>query len=99
MASMTTALASSALLGFFAGLAPDPMLALVMPAKLAALNPHLSVKAAFFLRFGFSAADWPQLAAAILRLAQENEVAETSRPDMAGGTSWTGACLRPMAQA
>ena len=42
MASMMTALASGALLGFSAGLAPGPMLALVLAAKLAALNPHLS---------------------------------------------------------
>jgi hypothetical protein len=34
-------------------------------------------KAAFFLRFGFTAQDWRQLGAALQRHAQENPVAET----------------------
>ncbi len=33
-------------------------------------------KAAFFLRFGFNAQDWQQLAAALQRHAKENPVAE-----------------------
>lgn len=37
-------------------------------------HPAGGSKAAFFLRFGFSDADWPRLAAALLRHAQENEV-------------------------
>jgi hypothetical protein len=39
-------------------------------------HPAGGSKAHFFLRFGFSAADWRELAAALVRHAQENEVAE-----------------------
>lgn len=46
------------------------------------LNPAHPVggsKAAFFLRFGFTAANWQQLAEALRQLARENEVAETEQ--------------------
>ena len=42
-------------------------------------HPAGGSKAAFFLRFGFTAADWRQLAAVLVRLAQENEVTETEQ--------------------
>jgi hypothetical protein len=44
------------------------------------LNPaHVAggSKARFFLRFGFAAAEWRQLAEALLRHARENEVTAT----------------------
>lgn len=44
------------------------------------LNPAHPVggnKAAFFLRFGFTSADWPRLAEALQRVARENEVVAT----------------------
>ena len=40
-------------------------------------HPAGGSKAAFFLRFGFTAEEWPVLAAALLRHARENEVTET----------------------
>jgi len=42
-------------------------------------HPAGGSKAWFFLRFGFSAAKWQQLAEALLRHARENEVAETEQ--------------------
>ena len=39
-------------------------------------HPAGGSKAHFFLRFGFSAAGWRELAAALVRHAQENEVAD-----------------------
>ena len=39
-------------------------------------HPAGGSKARFFLRFGFSAAGWRELAAGLVRHAQENEVAE-----------------------
>jgi hypothetical protein len=42
-------------------------------------HPAGGSKAAFFLRFGFTPTDWPQLAAALLQLAREHEVAETEQ--------------------
>ena len=38
-------------------------------------HPAGGSKAAFFLRFGFAAAEWQRLAEALLRHARENEVA------------------------
>lgn len=40
-------------------------------------HPAGGSKASFFLRFGFTAADWQQLAEALLRHARENEVVES----------------------
>ena len=40
-------------------------------------HPAGGSKASFFLRFGFTAADWQRLAAALLRHARENEVVAT----------------------
>lgn len=40
-------------------------------------HPAGGSKAWFFLRFGFTAAEWQKLADALLRLALENEIAET----------------------
>jgi len=42
-------------------------------------HPAGGSKAHFFLRFGFSAANWRELAAALVRHAQENEVGETEQ--------------------
>jgi hypothetical protein len=39
-------------------------------------HPAGGSKASFFLRFGFTAADWRRLAEALLRHARENEVVE-----------------------
>lgn len=46
------------------------------------LNPaHVAggSKASFFLRFGFTVAEWQRLAEALLRHARENEVVETEK--------------------
>ncbi len=40
-------------------------------------HPAGGSKAWFFLRFGFTVAEWQQLAEALLRHARENEVVET----------------------
>lgn len=40
-------------------------------------HPSGGSKAAFFLRFGFTVAEWRQLAEALLRHASEHEVVET----------------------
>jgi hypothetical protein len=40
-------------------------------------HPAGGSKAAFFLRFGFTAAEWERLAGALLRHARENEVSGT----------------------
>ena len=40
-------------------------------------HPAGGSKAWFFLRFGFTAAEWSRLAEALLRLARESEVVET----------------------
>jgi hypothetical protein len=40
-------------------------------------HPAGGSKAWFFLKFGFTAAQWQSLAAALLQLARENEVVET----------------------
>jgi hypothetical protein len=42
-------------------------------------HPAGGSKAGFFLRFGFTLADWQRLAEALLRHATENEVVETER--------------------
>lgn len=42
-------------------------------------HPAGGSKAAFFLQFGFTVADWAQLAAALLRHARENDVVETEQ--------------------
>lgn len=42
-------------------------------------HPAGGSKAGFFLRFGFTLANWRQLAEALLRLARENKVAETEQ--------------------
>ncbi len=42
-------------------------------------RPAGGSKASFFLRFGFSAADWRQLAKARLRHARKHEATETER--------------------
>ena len=40
-------------------------------------HPAGGSKAVFFLRFGFTVAEWPRFADALLRHARENEVVET----------------------
>jgi hypothetical protein len=42
-------------------------------------HPAGGSKAAFFLRFGFTAVEWRRLAEALLRHARDNEVAETEQ--------------------
>ena|ERR1035437_5436271 len=42
-------------------------------------HPAGGSKAAFFLRFGFTVANWQRLAEALLRHARENEVVETEQ--------------------
>ncbi len=42
-------------------------------------HPAGGSKAWFFLRFGFTVAEWQRLADALLRLARENEVMETEQ--------------------
>ncbi len=42
-------------------------------------HPAGGSKAAFFLRFGFTVADWQRLSDALLRHAQENEVVSTEQ--------------------
>jgi hypothetical protein len=42
-------------------------------------HPAGGSKAAFFLRFGFTVAEWQQLAEALLRHAREHEVVETEQ--------------------
>lgn len=42
-------------------------------------HPAGGSKAAFFLRFGFTVAEWQQLAEALLRHARENDVTETEQ--------------------
>ena len=42
-------------------------------------HPAGGSKAWFFLRFGFTVADWQRLAEALLRHAQENEVVKTEQ--------------------
>jgi hypothetical protein len=49
-------------------------------------HPAGGSKAWFFLRFGFSVADWRQLAGALLRQARENEVVATE--ETAHGTRY-----------
>ena len=44
-----------------------------------AAHPAGGSKAWFFLRFGFTVADWQRLAEALLRHAQENEVVKTEQ--------------------
>ena len=63
---------------------PNSRLAVVPERKVTQylLNPAHPVggsKAAFFLRFGFTVADWQRLADALLLLANENEVVETEQ--------------------
>jgi hypothetical protein len=63
---------------------PNAHLAAVPEAKVTRylLNPAHPAggsKATFFLRFGFTAARWQQLADALLRHARENEVVETEQ--------------------
>ncbi|MEK7685276.1 MAG: DUF6883 domain-containing protein [Verrucomicrobiota bacterium] len=42
-------------------------------------HPAGGSKASFFLRFGFTVAEWRRLAEALLRHARENEVVETEQ--------------------
>jgi hypothetical protein len=42
-------------------------------------HPAGGSKASFFLRFGFTVANWQQLAEALLRHVRENEVVETEQ--------------------
>lgn len=42
-------------------------------------HPAGGSKASFFLRFGFTLADWQRLAEALLRHVRENEVVETEQ--------------------
>jgi len=42
-------------------------------------HPAGGSKASFFLRFGFTVADWQRLAEALLRHARENDVVETEQ--------------------
>jgi hypothetical protein len=61
---------------------PNAHLAIVPEKKITLylLNPAHPVggsKAAFFLRFGFTIAEWRRLAEALLRHAREHEVVET----------------------
>jgi hypothetical protein len=63
---------------------PNAELAVVPERKLTQylLNPAHPAggsKAWFFLRFGFTVAEWQKLANALLRHARENEVAETEQ--------------------
>ncbi|MBI2929524.1 MAG: hypothetical protein HYY24_27995 [Verrucomicrobia bacterium] len=44
-----------------------------------AAHPAGRSKASFFLRFGFTVAEWQRLAEALLRHAREHEVAETEQ--------------------
>lgn len=44
---------------------------------LSSTHPRGKSKADFFIRYGFTAANWMELAAALVRLAMENEVAQT----------------------
>jgi len=41
-------------------------------------HPAGGSKAAFFLQFGFTAAEWRRLAEALIRLARENDVVDTT---------------------
>jgi len=41
--------------------------------------PSAAARRGFFLRFGFTVAEWQQLADALLLLARENEVVETEQ--------------------
>ena len=45
-------------------------------------------KASFFLRFGFTVADWQRLAEALLRHARENDAVEMERTRYGRATSW-----------
>jgi hypothetical protein len=61
---------------------PNAQMATVAERKITGylLNPAHPAggsKAHFFLRFGFSAAAWREMAEALVRHAQQNEVAET----------------------
>ena len=61
---------------------PNVKLAVVPERKvtLYLLNPAHPAggsKASFFLRFGFTAGNWREMAGALLRLARENDVVET----------------------
>jgi len=42
-------------------------------------HPAGGSKVSFFLRFGFTVADWPRLAEALLRHARENDVVEAEQ--------------------
>jgi hypothetical protein len=62
---------------------PNAQLATVPERKVThyLLNPAHPAgggKASFFLRFGFTVADWQRLAEALIRHARENEVVETA---------------------
>lgn len=57
-------------------------------------HPAGGSKAAFFLRFGFTAPEWSQLAHALLRHAGENEVVVTPDPSRARLPA-CGDCQRP----
>jgi len=63
---------------------PRPELAIVPEQKITRylLNPAHPAggsKASFFLRFGFTVAEWKRLAEALLHHARENEVTETGK--------------------
>src|SRR5258706_7618908 len=51
----------------------------ITPYLLNPAHPAGGSKAVFFLRFGFSIAEWPRLADALLRHARENEVVATEQ--------------------
>ena len=63
---------------------PNAELAIVPERKIThyllnSAHPAGGSKARFFLRFGFTAAEWQKLAIALLRHAREHEVAETEQ--------------------
>ena len=68
---------------------PNAQLATVPDRKvthylLNSAHPAGGSKASFFLRFGFTVADWQQLAEALIRHASENEVVEIKETTISG---------------
>ena len=61
-------------------------------------HPAGGSKASFFLRFGFTVADWPRLAGALLRHARENEVVETEQTRHGTRSRWTARFWRQTGQ-
>jgi len=83
---------------------PNAHLAVVPERKIVGylLNPAHPAggsKAAFFIRFGFSAADWSRLAEALLGQARANEIAEAEPTPHGTRYVVDGRCCRLRAQA